>query len=238
MTSNERYEIRRIITYADYVDISERLATFLEVDKHSDSNNEYFTRSLYFDDLYASSYIGKINGDNDRKKYRIRAYNLSDETIRFEFKENLNNKIVKKAFPLSRFQYEQLVPGNFDVIRDIDNPLAGEIYGIHNSEGLKPSVIVDYDRTAFVHPLSNTRITFDKHLRTGINSFDLFDKDLYTLHVFPNDSVIMEIKYDSYLPAHISAMISTIVGVKNATSKFCMCKNITGHVNLKDSILY
>jgi hypothetical protein len=41
---------------------------------------------------------------------------------------------------------------------------------------LKPKTIVDYTREAYVYPVGNVRITFDKSIRTGIYSKNLFDK--------------------------------------------------------------
>lgn len=238
MSQKGRYEIKYLITYADYIDISTKLKGFVFLDDNTGDNDEYFIRSLYFDDIYSTSYTSKINGDNDRKKYRIRIYNYLDDKILFERKEKHNNTVIKTSFPLKRFQYEQLMMNNYEVLCDLEHPLAKEIYANHTALDLKPSVVVDYDRTAFVHPLSNTRITFDKNLRAGINSFDIFNEEMNTLHIFQNDSVIMEIKYDSYLPDHLSSILSTVHGQKTALSKFCMCKNVLGHVNLKDAIYY
>lgn len=233
-----RYEIKYLITYADYMELLNKLKYIMAPDEHSSDDYDYFVRSLYYDDLYDSSYTKKINGDNDRRKYRIRTYNMRDDNILFERKEKHNNKVDKSSFTLKRFQYEQLAVGNFDVIKDIDSPIAEEIYGIHCSLGLNPSVIVDYDRTALIHPLSNTRITFDKNLRAGINSFDIFDEDIYTYPIFPNNSVVLEVKYDHQLPAHISSMLGSICGQKTAISKFCMCREKLAHLDLKHSFIY
>lgn len=236
--NNGRYELKYLITYADYMDLANTIKHIMTPDENSSESDEYFVRSLYYDDLYKSSYVKKMNGDNDRRKFRIRTYNMRDDNILFECKEKHNNKVNKTAFTLKRFQYEQLTVGNFDVLKDIDSPLAHEIYGIHCGLGLNPSVVVDYDRTAFVHPLSNTRVTFDKNLRAGINSYDIFDEDIYTYPVFPNNSVILEIKYDSQLPAHISSILGAICGQKTALSKFCLCREKLAHLNLKNSFIY
>lgn len=233
-----RYEIKFLITNADYIELHNKLKHIMIPDEHSSETDDYFVRSLYYDDLYETSYVSKIDGDNNRRKYRIRAYNMLDDNIRFERKKKHNNKVEKSSISLKRFQYEQLAVGNFDILRDINSPLADEIYGAHCSYGLNPTVIVDYDRTALVHPLSNTRITFDKNLRAGINSYDIFDEDIYTYPIFPNDSVILEIKYDAQLPSHISAMLGSICGQKTALSKFCMCREKLAHLNLKKSFIY
>lgn len=234
--NNGRYEIKFLITYADYIELYNKLKHIMTPDEHSSEQNEYFVRSLYYDDIYQSSYTTKINGDNNRQKYRIRTYNLLDDNILFERKQKRNNKVEKDSFPLKRFQYEQLSVGNFDVIKDMNLPLADEIYGIHHSLGLSPAVIVDYDRTALVHPLSNTRITFDKNLRAGIDSYYIFDENIYTYPIFSNNSVVLEVKYDTHIPAHISAMLGSVCGQKIALSKFCMCREKLAHLDIKKTL--
>lgn len=238
MLKNSRNEIKFLITKADAIDLYNKLRCVMTTDIHATDNNEYFIRSLYYDDQYASAYTTKIDGDNNRQKYRIRIYNMSDDTISFERKLKRNNKVNKISFNMKRYQYEQLMADNYHVLNEIDHPLASEILGLHNSVGLKPTVVVDYYRTALLHPLSNTRITFDKHLRAGINSYDVFDEDLYTYPIFPQDSVILEVKYDKVIPAHISAILGTIYGHKMALSKFCLCRSKLSQMNIKNSIIY
>ncbi len=235
---NSRYEIKYLITRADAIDLYNKLKYVMCVDEHSTDNDHYLVRSLYYDDTYNTSYRTKINGDNNRHKYRIRAYNMSDDVILFERKYKSNNKVSKTSVGLKRYQYEQLIADNYDVLTEIDDPLAAEIYGLHTSVDLKPSILVEYSRMALVHPLSNTRITLDMNLRAAIDSYDIFDEDAYTYPIFPNDSVILEIKYDKVLPAHISAILGSITGEKTALSKFCMCRNALSTLNIKQSILY
>ena len=116
--------------------------------------------------------------------------------------------------------------GKYDFLTAIDHPLAREVYGNIKKAGLSPSVIVDYDREAYVHPLSNTRLTFDKNLRSVINTYDIFSENTYSLPVFENGSVIFEIKYNDFIPAHIVDMIAASRGTKMSLSKFCMCKSL------------
>ncbi len=225
-----RHEIKILITYADYIDLSTRLACLMQRDPNS-FGGDYFIRSLYFDDIYNTSYTTKVDGVDNRTKYRIRIYNHSDNVIKFEKKEKYVSKIHKSSIFISRAQYESILSGDCDFLRYIDKPLAKELYTEFKSKKLSPSVIVDYNRDAFVHELSNTRITFDKSLSAGINSYDIFDNNLTTLSVFNKDMVILEVKYDNFLPSHIAAIINSIYGVKMSLSKFVMCKKLSGTLN-------
>ena len=71
-----RNEIKYLLTYEDYIILSRRMAAILTLDKHTVSPEGYRITSLYMDDMYDTSYYEKLSGDTNRKKYRIRAYNL------------------------------------------------------------------------------------------------------------------------------------------------------------------
>lgn len=219
-----RHEIKLLISYPEYVNLASKLKYITIPDKNAEDNGDYFIRSLYLDDIYDTAYHTKVNGVDNRKKYRIRCYNCSDNVIKFECKNKYKDRIHKVSFGITAAQYRQFMAGDYDFLTSIDHPLAKEVYGTIKNVGLSPSVIVDYDREAYIHPLSNTRLTFDKNLRSGISSYELFDDELYTLPIFPDDSVIFEIKYNRFIPAHITDMIKTLRGIKMSLSKFCMCR--------------
>lgn len=219
-----RHEIKILLSYPEYVSLAAKLKCIATPDINSEDNGDYFIRSLYLDDIYNTAYRTKIAGLDNRKKYRIRCYNCSDEVIKFECKNKFKDRIHKVSFSITSDQYRSFMQGDYGFLTSTDHPLAKEVYGMLKHSGLSPSVIVDYDREAYIHPLSNTRLTFDKNLRSGISSFDLFDGDMYTLPIFPDNSVIFEIKYNEYIPSHITDMIKTMRGTKMSLSKFCMCK--------------
>lgn len=237
LVTNLRHEIKLLIPYADYVALSSKLSMVCEKDKFTQENGDYFIRSLYLDDIYNSSYTEKIAGSDNRKKYRIRIYNYNDNVIKLEKKEKFGARIKKTSCPITRYMYDQYMLGNYEPLLETEEPLAKEVYTMAKSIKLEPSVIVDYDREAYVHPLSNTRLTFDKALHSGVTGFDIFDKDLTTMAIFPEGSVIFEVKYDNYLPAHLAAIISTVRGFKMSLSKFCMCREKLAELNTTSLIM-
>jgi hypothetical protein len=91
---------------------------------------------------------------------------------------------------------------------------------------LRPVVLVDYVREAYLHPAEEVRITFDKQLRTGLRSVDLFNSDVPTISPFDHDEMIMEVKYNRSLPPYIRDLLCTYVhGAQNsAISKYCICR--------------
>lgn len=220
-----RHEIKILLSYAEYLSLSAKLKCVASPDKNSMENGDYFIRSLYLDDIYNTAYHTKIDGTDNRKKYRIRCYNGSKDVIKFECKNKHKDRIHKISFPITYEQYKMFMDGRYDFLTSIEHPLAKEVYVLVKNAGLAPSVIVDYDREAYTHPLSNTRLTFDKNLRSGISSYDIYSDDIYTLPVFENGSVIFEVKYDEFIPAHIVDIIASLRGTKMSLSKFCMCKD-------------
>lgn len=221
-----RHEIKLLLTYADYLAVRAKLMPLMVPDENAGENGEYFIRSLYFDDLSRSAYWDKLAGVADRKKYRIRVYNCSDSVIKLECKEKTVSRICKRSASISRECFYSIMKGDFSPLAEYDNDLCHEVLALAKTKGLKPSVVVDYDREAYVHPVSNVRLTFDKALHAGVESADIFDDKLMSLPIYPDGSVIFEVKYDDVLPKFLQGIVSNTHGHKLALSKFCLCRDI------------
>jgi hypothetical protein len=217
-----RNEIKYLLTYEEYLILSARIRAVLPMDKHASAPSGYKIGSLYLDDRYNSSYYEKIAGTANRSKYRVRAYNADDSFIMLECKETRKNMIQKESIRIDRATCDGIARGDFSLLADREEPMAREIYTLHREKGLMPRVIVTYRREAYCHPLSNTRITFDCELRATVNSYDLFDPDQVTRFIYPRNEVILEVKYDEYLPAHIGSLLS-FRHCPVAASKFTLC---------------
>ena len=81
-----RHEIKILLSYGEYLSFSSKLKAVVSPDRYSMDNGDYFIRSLYLDDIYNTAYTTKIAGTDNRKKYRIRCYNVSKDVIKFECK--------------------------------------------------------------------------------------------------------------------------------------------------------
>lgn len=220
-----RHEIKILLPAAECETLRPKLAALLDPDPNTGETGEYFIRSLYFDDLNKTSYREKLSGVADRRKYRLRIYNCSDSVIKLECKEKRGEQIRKRSLSVSRECADAMINGDFSLLSEIDNPLAKEVLSLASGKRLRPSVVVDYDREAYLHPVSNVRLTFDKALHAGIDTFDIFDKNLATLPVFVDGAVIFEVKYDDILPAFLRGVISSAHGSRMALSKFTLCRD-------------
>lgn len=219
-----RNEIKYLLTYEDYVVLSRRIAALLTLDKHTVSPEGYRITSLYLDDMYDTSYYEKLSGDTNRKKYRLRAYNYDPSVISLECKEKKQSKINKTSTRIDQNIFDSILVNDFDPLYNRSDALSKEVFALNREKELKPSVVVDYVREAYTHPLSNTRITFDKELACGINTNDFFDKAYKCGYIFPKNEVILEVKFDEYLPTMIRQMLS--IGYKPlAASKYMLCRD-------------
>ena len=86
---------------------------------------------------------------------------------------------------------------------------------------MKPKIIVAYERTAYVHPSGNVRITFDRNIMGSreLNSF--FDGHLSGLiPVLPTGYHVLEVKYDEMLPDVIAKQLEIGNLRRTAFSKY------------------
>jgi len=68
------------------------------------------------------------------------------------------------------------------------------------------------------------RITFDKQLRTGMYSSDMFNPMLPTFPVFDDPVEILEVKFNEFLPTYIQSLISGVTAQRSAVSKYTWCR--------------
>ncbi|NLI22562.1 MAG: polyphosphate polymerase domain-containing protein [Clostridiales bacterium] len=226
-----RHELKYFITPAEYYLLSRALDRVLERDPNGDpERNEYHIRSLYFDTINNTAMLDKLNGVKDRDKYRIRIYNFSDRFIRMECKTKVGNLISKRSLAIPKLLAEQLIAGDPTGLERTRSGLLHDLFREMTLERLRPVVIVDYVREAYLSPVEEVRITFDKQLRTGLNSQDLFNPYLPTISPFDHDEMIMEVKYNRMLPPYIRDLLCTYVrsAQNSAISKYCWCRRFEG----------
>lgn len=91
--------------------------------------------------------------------------------------------------------------------------------------GYRPVVLVEYDRSAYIYPVYNTRITVDMNLRSSESNLDLFcDRPVYT--VLMKEDVILEVKYNQRLVRFLSDILRQYHLTQCSVSKYCMGRKI------------
>ena len=219
-----RHELKYFIHPAEVEALRARLRPVLKMDSHCRGGKPYVIRSLYFDDIDDSAYFDKQSGVMNRDKYRIRIYRYSDQEIFLERKRKLGDLIQKSSVQITRRLCEQIISGDPRGLYRANNPLLKDVYAQMRTRLMRPSVIVDYEREAYLHPAQNVRITFDLKLRSGLSSVDLFNPKLATVCPHDENTEILEIKFDNYLPDYISGLMAGTRAERSAISKYILCR--------------
>lgn len=219
-----RHELKYRINLPEWALLRSRLPAGVQRDEHAGENGEYMIRSLYFDDYWNTAYEEKEIGVLTRCKYRIRLYNCSDAVINLERKSKYGAYIRKESAPLTREETMRILEGDYGFLIKKPQNLLREFYYECTSRIMRPRVVVDYDREPFILHAGDVRITFDKHIRAGMGSFDaLFDPELPTVDVLPGDSMIMEVKFTQFLPGLVRKLLPPSSSELTAASKYVLC---------------
>ncbi|MBQ9631659.1 MAG: polyphosphate polymerase domain-containing protein [Lachnospiraceae bacterium] len=217
-----RHEWKYQISAADHLTIRQRVSAVMRSDPHA-KDGKYAIRSLYFDNARDKALREKLDGFNRREKFRIRFYNLDPSVIHLEKKSKLNGLGTKFSAQLSAQEAQAIVDGNLSWMMYSDRPLVQELYVKMQSQGLAPKTIVDYEREPFIYDPGNVRVTFDYHLRTGLGCTDFLNPD--TPMIPAGDApILMEVKWDEYLPDIIKDCVYTPGRRVGAFSKYAQCR--------------
>ncbi len=217
-----RHECKHEIGTADMLALRQRLSAVASADSHSE-NGRYEIRSLYFDNLYDKALLEKLNGINKREKFRIRLYNGNSDFIRLEKKSKINGLCSKESEPLTKEEAQRLVNGDYDFLAESGKALFAELYSKMKGEGIAPRTIVDYTREAFVFPAGNVRVTLDYNIRTGLDSTDFLNPECVMVPV-PDNPIILEVKWDEFLPSVILDIVQLDTTRTTAFSKYAACR--------------
>lgn len=222
MSPHYRHEWKHEINRADLFAIRSRLRAVAQSDPHT-IDGKYFIRSLYFDNLTDKALREKIDGVNMREKFRIRYYNNDTSLIRLEKKSKINGLETKISAPLTKEEAQRIVDGDYQFCLDSPHMLLRELYAKMKTQGLRPKTIVDYTREPFIYPPGNVRVTFDYDIRTGLYCTDFLDPDCVTVPA-GDSPIILEVKWDEYLPSVIKDCVQQPGRRVTAFSKYAQCR--------------
>ncbi len=220
-----RHELKYHLNAGELQYLRGVIRSVLRPDPNGDEHNEYHIRSLYFDTINNDALYDKIAGIDRRSKYRIRIYKHSDANIRLECKSKYNDLISKQSIKIPRELADQLIAGDPSGLQFMRHPLLQEMFHQMRLNMLRPVVIVDYVREAYIHDAEEVRITFDKQLRTGLNSIDMFDASIPTVSpFFDMPWEILEVKFNRFLPTYLQSILSGLIAQRSAVSKYVWCR--------------
>ena len=217
-----RHEWKHEISVSDMIALRQRMRAIAKSDTHA-LDGKYEIRSLYFDNLADKALREKIDGVNCREKFRIRYYNDDLSFIRLEKKSKWNGLGNKQSTTLSADEAQAIVDGDLDWMMDSERPLLQELYTKMTLQGLGPKTIVDYTREPFVYAPGNVRVTLDYNIRTGLGCTDFLNPNAITIPA-GDAPIILEVKWDEYLPSVIRDAVQLNGRRTTAFSKYAICR--------------
>ncbi|MBE6712640.1 MAG: polyphosphate polymerase domain-containing protein [Ruminococcaceae bacterium] len=213
-----RNELKFYLNSAYVPMLFSRLSAAMPMDRHTRNGGNYRIRSLYFDDPSFSAYFDKINGFENRVKYRIRFYNSDLSYVRLEKKAKQDRLCFKDFEVISSEQAKSLLAAD----PSSGGALLQELWNKVHFERFRPLLFVDYCRSAFLHPAGNVRITLDRDICSSRFVSDLKD-DLAPVPVLEEGMSVLEVKYDTFLPPYISSLLEDVPKIPCSVSKYCLC---------------
>ena len=223
MDKQYRHEWKHAISKSDMLTIRLRMRAIARPDPHA-VNGRYLIRSLYLDNLNDKALREKIDGVNRREKWRIRYYNLDpDSVIHLEKKSRLNGLGTKYSATLTKEEAQRITDGDIEWMIKSESGLVRELYSKMKSEGLRAKTIVDYTREPFIYEAGNVRVTLDYDIRTGLLCTDFLNPECVTLPA-GDVPILMEVKWDAFLPDIIRDAVQLPGRRAEAFSKYAQCR--------------
>lgn len=224
-----RFEFKYVLPRALRDEVESELGHFVELDPYvqGQPNQQYFVRSLYFDDPQFTCFREKQDGQHTRSKFRIRTYarSIDDPAPWFlEIKGRYNNLVFKHRTPFVG-AYDVHAAG-YELCRStiahadagaVRNQFEFEVY----RKQIRPVVLVDYDRRPYVSRFDpEFRLTFDCNLQTTATDTMFPAREQAPRLMLPGYTV-MEVKFRYHVPSWFHRIIQAYELRRVSISKIC-----------------
>ncbi len=220
-----RHELKYRIGAAEYLALRSRLRPVMGRDGHVRGDGLYLVRSIYFDNCDDKALREKINGVQRREKFRIRYYNDDLSFIALEKTLKYSDLCRKLDAPLTEHECRALLAGGTEWMPGHPSELVRELYCKLLSQQLRPRVLVSYVREPYVYAPGNVRVTFDSRIRTSLYARGFLPGEISDVAAADSPGeMVLEVKYDAFLPEIISCLLQTEGLRRGAFSKYGACR--------------
>ncbi len=225
MAERFRNEQKYLLKKSDSNLLKMSIDSIMDKDEHVGEGKSYLIRSIYFDDMFDSCLQDKINGVDDREKWRIRTYNCDSSVIHLECKRKVRGMTWKDSISITPDDAFDAIRGNVKTSKD--RPPLWNKFAINViTQGYRPVTIVQYERIPYIWKPSNVRVTFDMNLASS-EMFDRFyDTKLPVRPILPDDLELIEVKFDELLPDHIRHALNIRNMRFTSFSKYELCRRM------------
>lgn len=222
---NYRHELKYALSYADYSAMRSRIRQIMKQDPYVSSEGIYLIRSIYFDNSDDKVLYEKVNGYSKREKFRIRYYNDDLSFIKLEKKQKNNELSLKCSARITEEEYRKILSGDTAFMKDHENDLVREFYTKMKYQRLRPRTLVSYVREPYIYKAGNVRITFDSKIRTSLYTREFLTDKVSDISATdtPRD-MLLEVKYDAFLPETIQDIVQSKGLRQQAFSKYGTCR--------------
>ncbi len=220
-----RHEMKYRIGYAQYMELRNRLRAVMRSDLHTGADGRYLIRSIYFDNYMDKALREKRDGVLRREKFRIRYYNDDFSYLTLEKKIKDNDLCMKVDARITEEECRELLDGRANWMREHSSRLMRELYAKMHYLMIRPRVLVSYIREPYIYEAGNVRVTFDSNIRTTLFHGEFLENQVIDIDTAerPQD-MILEVKYDAFLPEIIRRLVQLNTLRQTAFSKYEACR--------------
>lgn len=219
-----RKEMKYLINSFQYAQLSNVLHDVLIPDKNNNAFG-YLVRSLYFDTLFNKDFYEKADGVENRKKIRLRTYDVNYPQVKLELKRKNGTSQTKESVVIDRKDAQRLIECDYDILLKYNSKAANTIYNIMKMDHYRPVVLTQYRRKAFFHSTNNIRITLDSEIHSNEIQLDFFNQDSVLYPSFDFDTKVLEVKYDKFLYRWLSDILGSCDVKQQSVSKYSVSRS-------------
>ena len=118
-----------------------------------------------------------------------------------------------------------MLEGSLNWMRGHPSELVRELYVKMHTQMLRPRVLVSYVREPYIYRAGNVRVPFDSQVRTTLYHRRFLEEKVIDISAFDESrDMILEVKYDAFLPEVVRGMLQTGVMRQEAFSKYAACR--------------
>jgi len=197
----------------------------MKSDFHTGPDGRYTIRSIYFDNVNDKALREKIDGEQKREKFRIRYYNDDFSFFTLEKKQKIGSLCLKCDATITEAECQRILSGNLDWMVEHPTGLVRELYCKMKYQCIRPRILVSYTREPYIYEAGNVRITFDSQIRSTLWHRKFLEPDIRDISILDEPSkIIMEVKFDAFLPEVIQMLIQSEGIRQGAFSKYGACR--------------
>lgn len=215
-----RQEIKYLLTPQQKRLLLESLYDYITEDKYSNQT----ISSLYCDSDEDILIRTSLEKPYYREKLRLRAYGTPNDNSRvyLEIKKKCGGTVYKRRAKMTCLEaYEYLENGIMPTLPDyVNRQVMSEIDFLAKRDGLKPRVLISYDRQAFyANDNEELRLTFDGNVRYRTENLDV-RQGTQGILLANQPFGIMEIKSAAGIPLWLCGVLSKLEIYPGSFSKY------------------